>query len=120
MINWTIIEPGFYLIAACLPSLRPLLVHTAPQIWGRVLSIKASKRIPFSGSFEAASKRNAQFEQINGADSRSWGSEISSGGIDRTGTGRPILGRLEENEIQMGVMESNGDVNASTRNSIVG
>lgn len=65
-----IIQPAFYLIAACLPSLRPLLVEVLHRIRDRVSLVKASKRVPWSGSFGAASKRNAQFQPRNGTGSR--------------------------------------------------
>lgn len=31
LIIWTTVEPGMYLIAACIPSLRPLLLHVFPS-----------------------------------------------------------------------------------------
>ena len=35
LIIWTIIEPGIYLIAACLPALRPLLIYVLPSAASR-------------------------------------------------------------------------------------
>jgi hypothetical protein len=39
LLKWTDIEPGIYFIAACMPSLRPLL----QVVWKRILSLLVSK-----------------------------------------------------------------------------
>ena len=41
--NWTCIEPGVYLITACLPSFRPFFGYFASRFWKRVTTSKASK-----------------------------------------------------------------------------
>ena len=42
--TWTIIEPGTYLIASCLPALRPLIPMVQQLTKGTSLSILSSRR----------------------------------------------------------------------------
>ena len=59
---WTCIEPGLYLITACLPSFRPLLGHLIPRLWARVSANKASRDVerPYSGT----DQRRENFQKL--------------------------------------------------------
>ncbi len=48
--NWTAIEPGVYLITACLPSFRPFFALFVPRFWARISASKASKNADWSTS----------------------------------------------------------------------
>ena len=67
---WTIIESGFYLIAACLPSLRPLL----NQIIHRVRTHKAYTSSEKSGHWpNSIVDRSKQFRRLKGVSHADFG-----------------------------------------------
>lgn len=62
-LNWSIIEPGIYLIAACLPCFRPFIR------WFRILNAAATTLGSKSNPTEVRSKRQqrqSEFESIDG------------------------------------------------------
>ena len=61
---WTIIEPGFYLIAACLPSLRPLLIQIIHRARTRTPYARTDKPGHWSSSIV---DRNKQFRKLKGS-----------------------------------------------------
>ena len=61
--TWSTMEPGFYLIAACLPSLRPLLI----QIIHLVRTHKAYNSSDKPGHWpNSIADRNKQFRRLEG------------------------------------------------------
>lgn len=47
---WTCIEPGVYLITACLPSFRPFFGYLIPRFWARISASKTSNGAEWPGS----------------------------------------------------------------------
>lgn len=91
LIDWTIIESAFNLIAAC------HLVEVVPQIRDRVSLVKASKQ---ADSLIRVSEPPARgIQQMNGTVSR------SPGGVDRTSRGRPVSEGLEADGIPLSMIK---------------
>ena len=86
LMEWTLIEPGIYLIAACLPTLRPLWLYLNPRTWTRVMSAKASKDV--SGS-APATDRNAKFRKLDGVPLEEWSASASKLTADVSGARDP-------------------------------
>ncbi|CAD6582767.1 MAG: hypothetical protein ASARMPREDX12_001032 [Alectoria sarmentosa] len=72
--EWSLVEPGVYVIAACLPTLRPLLVQLTPRIWARVVSTKASKDVSRS---TPVLDRNDKFRRLDRIPLEDWNTSAS-------------------------------------------
>ena len=81
LLTWTIIEPGIYLVAACLPALRPLLQDIVEKASFPTLG---SKRVHKYGDVSAeSSARNIQLLGGKGPGSKGGQAEAGLAGFQR-------------------------------------
>ena len=86
LMQWTLIEPGVYLIAACLPTLRPLWSYLNPRTWSRAMPANAGKDVPRSSP---ATDRNARFRKLDGIPLEEWSASDSKLTADVSGARDP-------------------------------
>jgi hypothetical protein len=89
LITWTVVEAGVYLIAACLPHLRPLILHVfgrvaTPSKWSTARSSKdgggggggSSKNVvPRVAKHTFGGGSNGGFNKLGGLQEEDWASD---------------------------------------------
>ena len=99
LMTWTLIEPGIYLIAACLPNLRPLWHHSKekmPSTWLSKLSSTRSSP-PENPSTKTTTTARSRYIELGEKYSVNAGSKMSDHSTEEWETHdfRPKTGETE-------------------------
>jgi hypothetical protein len=117
LITWTIVEPGVYLIAACLPTLRPLLLHIFRRLPTSVKSTERSNNSNTTKGSHPLSKgtigagSHVGFRQLEGASADNMLDDTTLSGTRTTwvSTNHRSIGD-EGSAIPLGTISCRGDI----------